>query len=156
MIHPGSNGNAVEWPKSHFAELIKILPNHVKIYLTGSDKEEQKFSDLTLHERVIPLFGKLTLDELTSFLSEADGVVVGSTGPLHIAAALGTRVLGLFPGQKDMNIERWGPIGKNASALEAPSCKLSRSKKSPRCDCITYITPEQVCNFIQQHWLTKG
>ena len=153
VIHPGSNGNAVEWPKAHFAELIKILPDNVKIYLTGSEKEEKKFNNLVLHERVIPLFGKLTLDELTSFLAEVDGVVVGSTGPLHIAAALGTRVLGLFPDQQDMNIERWGPIGKNASALEAPPCVLSQSKKSPRCDCIKYITPLQVRDFIQQHWL---
>ncbi|MCX7122803.1 MAG: glycosyltransferase family 9 protein [Gammaproteobacteria bacterium] len=153
VIHPGSNGNAVEWPKSHFAELIHILPKQVTIYLTGSEKEAEKFNDLILNERVIPLFGKLTLDELISFLAEVDGLVVGSTGPLHVAAALGTPVLGLFPDQQDMNIERWGPLGKNASALEAPHCVVSRAKKSARCDCIKYITPVQVRDFIVQNWM---
>ncbi len=153
VLHPGSNGNSIEWPKAHFAELIKILPANVKVYLTGSEKEAEKYGDRVLNERVTPLFGRFTLNELTSFLGYVDGVVVGSTGPLHIAAALGTKVLGLFPAQQDLNIKHWGPIGKNAAAMEAPHCVLSRPKDPKRCDCMKYITPEQVRDFIQQHWL---
>ncbi len=154
VLHPGSNGNAVEWPQDHFAKLIQILPPQVKIYLTGSAAEGDKFKALTIHPRVTPMFGQLSLDELTAFLAAVDGVVVGSTGPLHIAAGLGTCVLGLFPAQQDLNVERWGPIGKNASALEAPHCAISRAKNPQRCDCIKLITPEQVCDFMQQNWFT--
>ena len=153
VLHPGTNGHTIEWPKDNFAGLIKILPENVKIYLTGSEKEAEKYGDLVLNERVTSLFGKLTLNELVSFLGDVDGVIVGSTGPLHVAAALGTKVLGLFPAQKDLNIERWGPIGKNASALEAPHCKISRPMDPKRCDCMKYITPGQVRDFIQQNWL---
>ncbi len=155
VLHPGTNGHTIEWPKEHFAKLIQILPPQVKIYLTGSAAEAEKYGDLVLDKRVVPLFGMLSLQEFIAFLKAADGVVVGSTGPLHISAAFGTRVLGLFPAQKDLNTERWGPLGKNASALEAPHCAISRPRDPKRCDCMKYITPEQVCDFIQRHWLDK-
>ncbi len=152
VLHPGSNGSGIEWPKAHYARLIEILPQNFKIYLTGSEKEADKFADLAINERVIPLFGTLNLKELIFFLSQVNGVVVGSTGPLHIAAALGSKVLGIFPAQQDLNVKAWGPLGKNASALEAPHCKISRPMNPKRCDCIKYITPEQVRDFIVQKW----
>ncbi len=155
VIHPGTNGHTIEWPKQHFAELIKTLPPQVKIYLTGSAKEGELYGDLALNERVVPLFGRMSLSELARFLAEVDGVIVGSTGPLHLAAALGTRVLGLFPAQQDLNIKRWGPLGAQASALEAPHCAISRPKDPKRCDCMKYITPAQVVDFVQKEWLNK-
>ncbi len=156
VIHPGSNGHTIEWPKAHFAKLIEIMPKNVKIFVTGSAKEAEQYGDLIhCRDNVTPLFGAFSVSELTSFLKYADGVVVGSTGPLHIAAALGTKVLGLFPAQKDLDVKRWGPIGVNASTLESPHCMVSTGRTPKRCDCMKYITPEEVLTFIQKNWLTN-
>lgn len=154
VIHPGTNGHTIEWPKAHFAKLIEIMPKQVKIFITGSAKEAEKYGDLVqCRENVIPLFGAFSVTELASFLKQVDGVIVGSTGPLHLSAALGTKVLGLFPAQQDLNVKRWGPIGANASTLEAPHCAVSTGKDPKRCDCMKCITPEQVLEFIQKNWL---
>jgi ADP-heptose:LPS heptosyltransferase len=152
VIHPGISGrNTLPWPAARFAELMKLLPVSVKVFVTGSEKEGETFGDLVKHHpNAVGVFGTLTLSELTDFLSLVDGVVVNSTGPLHISAALGTKVIGLFPPQKDLNVERWGAVGKHVINIEAPHCEQSR--KGERCDCMTKITPEQVFAVMQKEW----
>jgi ADP-heptose:LPS heptosyltransferase len=67
------------------------------------------------------LTGRLSLAELVAVLAAADGVVAASTGPLHVAAAAGTRALGLFPPVRPMHPGRWAPLGARAEVLVAPA-----------------------------------
>ncbi len=151
VLHPGTNGNTQEWPKDSFAALMRLVPPHVKVFVTGSAKEKEKYADLLSHHpNATGVFGDLTLSEFTDFLSLVDGVVVGSTGPLHLSAALGKPVIGLFPAQPDLNVARWGALGKNAINIEAPTCGSSR--KGEPCECMLKITPEQVYAVMQENW----
>ncbi len=152
VLHPGTSGkNTLEWPKEHFAGLMRLLPDSVKVFVTGSAKEKERFGDLLEnHPNAVGLFGDLSLSELTDFLSVVDGVVVGSTGPLHISAMLGTKVIGLFPPQQDSDVKRWGGVGSQVINLEAPHCK--ESLKGIRCGCMVKITPEQVFQTMQEQW----
>lgn len=153
VIHPGTNGHTLEWPVEHFAALMRLLPANVKVFVTGSPKEEEKYGHLLKnHPNATGLFGTLSLSELTDFLGSVDGVIVGSTGPLHVSAALGTKVIGLFPPQQDLNVQRWGAIGKQVINLEAPHCEISRKKDKNRCGCMVKITPEQVYQVMQEKW----
>ena len=57
------------------------------------------------------------LDELLAVLRRASVVVAGDTGPLHLAAALGTRCVGLYG---PTTVERNGPYGRGHRSLESP------------------------------------
>ena len=152
VIHLGTNGNTSEWPLDHFNSLIKQLPDNVNILLTGSFDEKKKFSSiLQSHTRVIDLFGNLNGAELLCLLKHADGLIANATGPLHLAAALNTRVLGLYPSRPTVNTERWGPLGKSVTTISAPICALS--EKNKKCDCMKKITVDKVLNVIRENWL---
>jgi ADP-heptose:LPS heptosyltransferase len=45
-------------------------------------------------------------------------LVAASTGPLHIASAVGIHAIGLYPSKRPMHPGRWMPLGGNASYLE--------------------------------------
>ncbi len=152
VLHLGTNGNTSEWPLSQFELLIKRIPKNVNILLTGTIEEKKKFSHiLKAHDKVIDLFGKLSGAELLCLLKYADGLVANATGPLHLAAALDTKVLGLFPSRPVVNSTRWGPLGKHVSVISAPSCALS--EKNKKCACMEKISVDVVLGHIQRNWL---
>ena len=146
VIHPFSKGSARDWPTRHFVDLIKSLPeDKFHIVVTGSTEESQK-----IKKKIKPLCkgftdasGKINLNELIDLLATADGLVVGSTGPLHIAAAMGQRTLGLFPGQKGLSPDRWGPLGPRAKSLAAHR-NCSRPCRFEHCLCMEEITVDEV------------
>jgi ADP-heptose:LPS heptosyltransferase len=57
------------------------------------------------------LTGLKGLGEMIALLNECDGVVAPSTGPMHLAVALGKKVVSVFPPIKVQSAVRWGPYG---------------------------------------------
>lgn len=90
------------WPAERFRELAATIgPRALAVWGPGErDRAE------ALGCRVAP---PTTLRELAWLLAHAEVVVGGDTGPLHLAAALGTRVVGLY-GPTDPR--RTGPYGQ--------------------------------------------
>ncbi|RZK27409.1 MAG: glycosyl transferase, partial [Hymenobacter sp.] len=91
------------------------------------------------------LTGQLALPEFIAFIAAADGLVAGSTGPLHLAAALGRHTLGLYPPIKPMHPGRWGPLGPHAEYLvfDRPNCEDCRAAPVA-CTCIKAIAAATV------------
>jgi ADP-heptose:LPS heptosyltransferase len=137
VIHALTNGNTHEWSMEHFVRLVQLLPQEkFNIIITGTAKEKTKLKPLLHAElHVQDAVGEFTLDEFINLLSQVNGIVVGSTGPLHIAAALGIHCLGLYPAEPGKSPKRWAPIGKQAQYLVAED--------------IQTITPEQVAAIVQ-------
>ena len=98
---------------------------------------------------VIDLTGKLDLNEFVSFIQLCDVLVAASTGPLHIAAALGKKAIGLFAPMRPIHPGRWAPIGKNAHYLVIDK-NCNDCKKGGRCACIEAIEVQKVVNLIEQ------
>ena len=120
ILHPGSNGSAREWSPASFLKLIDALTvENYNIFITGTEKESERFSAITEHKRVTNLIAKLDLSQLIAFVNECQGVIAASTGPLHIGAALGKPALGLYGAIPKIHPRRWGPIGKHAEFLLA-------------------------------------
>ncbi len=86
------------------------------------------------------LTGQLALPEFIAFIAAADGLVAGSTGPLHLAAALGRQALGLYPPIRPMHPGRWAPLGPHAEYLvfDKPDCQDCRAQPE-QCTCIKAI-----------------
>ncbi len=157
ILHPGSNGRI--WPVEYYRDLIKQLPQDTfQLFLTGSEKENRRFLEDIVKPcpEAINLIGKLSLEQMFALQKACDGLVAGSTGPLHTAAALGIHTLGLYSNQKTINHKRWGPLGEKAQVLVAEEvCEICETGGSYfDCQCLAEITPSQVKDILLG-WLHK-
>lgn len=155
IIHPKSKGSAREWDLNNYLELAKSLPaDRYRIFVTGLKNEgdviRQEKPALFEQPHVTDMTGKLSLDELMSFVSQADGLVACSTGVLHLAAALGKFALGLYSPMRPIHPGRWMPIGPLAGYLVIQK-NCSDCRRSKECQCVNDITPAEVKQRIQKH-----
>lgn len=117
----GASEDKRRWPVSCFAELAKKLTesHRVKILLVGSPSETglgeefNKISDI----KVINLIGRTNLMELSAILKRCHLLVSNDTGPLHIATAVGTKVIGIF--LSTAHYRETGPYGEGHLVVEA-------------------------------------
>lgn len=151
IIHPKSRGSSREWSLDNYRELINLLPKEkFNLVITGSQKEEdllRKWIKI-LPNHVQDCVNKMELDEFISFINNADGILAASTGPLHLAAALGKYALGIYPPIRPLYPKRWAPLGKNADYIVInKTCNNCRNNPSI-CHCINEISAAQVAEKI--------
>lgn len=150
ILHPKSKGSAREWGLDNFSALIGLLPpEKYQIFISGT-KDEGELMGEFLHQhrnRVTDLTGKLSLPGFIQLIANSDALVAASTGPLHIAAALGIRAVGLYAPMRPIFPQRWAPVGKNASflVLDKP---CNDCRKTMDCHCIRSISAEKVAEEI--------
>lgn len=144
VLHTKSQGSAVEWPIEKYIELShQLIDKGYCVYFSGTEKEGQLFrSFLPSHPNIIDVSGKSTVGELITFLSHCDALVACSTGPLHLASALGLKAIGLYTDLRPMHPGRWAPIGKKAMAITI------QNEKNPTLDDINLISVEQVLTAV--------
>ncbi len=154
ILHPKSKGSAREWPLTHYYQLAESLP-HLRIAITGTETEgnliRQECPQIFKLPHVQNLTGQLSLRELIALIAQTKVLVACSTGPLHIAAALGIHTLGIYPSIKPMHIGRWGALGYKVQLLaQSKECRLCASIAKDRkpCACIGSIEPKEVMNRI--------
>jgi ADP-heptose:LPS heptosyltransferase/O-antigen ligase len=153
ILHPKSNGNGREWPLAHFTTLAAMLGKveGMRVLVTGSPAEgallAQQAPELLALPNVENLCGKLDLAGFTALVANCDGLVASGTGPLHLAAAMGRPVVGLFPPLKPIDPVRWAALGPRATNLvHEPGC--GNCADPARCTCMQAITPQQVLDVI--------
>jgi heptosyltransferase-3 len=155
ILHPKSKGSAREWPLAYYLALAKSLsPEHFQLFVTGTAAEgeliRQQKPMLLQQPNVTDLTGQLSLTELIGLIGLADGLIACSTGPLHIAAALGKFSLGIYPPIRPLHPGRWTPLGKHATYLCLEKV-CNDCRKTQDCACIRAISVEQV-RLIVESW----
>lgn len=150
ILHPKSQGSAVEWPIEKYIELAKILTEKgEQVVFTGTEKEGEQFrSYLGELPKAIDSTGQFTLEELIAFIAQSKALVACSTGPLHIAGFLGVRAIGLFASRKPIHPGRWKALGSKAESIvfdeDCETCK-----KGKNCLCIQQIGVADVLKRIE-------
>lgn len=149
ILHPKSKGSAKEWGLGNFEKLIKLLPEEkFKVFISGTEQDGKLMQEfLKRNKTVIDLTGKLSLQQFIAFINGCDSLVAASTGPLHIAAALNKKAIGLFSPKRPIHPGRWMPIGEDAHVLVFDE-KCERCAKKQDCDCITKIEPEKIIQLL--------
>ncbi len=145
ILHPKSQGSALEWPIDKYMQTAKLLVKEgYKVIFTGTEKEGLLFrSAIPNEEFILDSTGKLSLIQLIALINEAKGLVACSTGPLHIAAFCGIKAIGLYSSRRPIHPGRWKPIGKQARALVFnPNCK--KCANGEVCHCIENIPVSEV------------
>jgi ADP-heptose:LPS heptosyltransferase len=122
ILHAGAqNGQAKRWPAAHWATLADELVDRLgaRVALTGSPGDAPVTAAIRrrAHHPITDLAGATALAELVALLARADLVISGDSGPLHIACAVGTPVVGLY-GPTDPAIS--GPVAPDAIVLRRP------------------------------------
>lgn len=148
IIHPKSKGHGREWGLENYFNLIKQLPQEeFSVFITGLKEEEdlikKEMPQLLAIPGVTNMMGKFSLQELSSFVNQADGLVASGTGVLHLASALGKYTIGLFPPIKPIHPGRWGPIGQNATFL-VRDIDCNQCSGGTECLCMKSIAVELV------------
>jgi ADP-heptose:LPS heptosyltransferase len=144
------------WPLQAFTRLAGLVVDRLggRVWLVGSQAErphgETLRRGLTLaqRERVVNLQGKTDLRELAARLREAHVLVSGDTGTLHLAAALGTRTVGVFFGPA--SCFETGPYGDGHYVFQAePPCHpcAEAGAECAEAICRAMIPPEAVADL---------
>lgn len=152
ILHTRSQGSAREWGLDRFGELIRLLPDtDYQIFISGTKTEGEMLRSWLDKQgaAVTDITGKLTLAEFITFISGSDALIAASTGPLHLAAALGILAIGIYPDMRPMHAGRWGPIGTQAIALTATKTCENCRKSPADCDCMGSVQPGEVAGLIR-------
>ncbi len=157
VLHPGSGGSAHDWPPERFGRLaLELLKQAgLRVVVTGTQRDHDAVAQVRAATggRAIILEGVLTMRELAALLSRASVMVANSTGPLHLAAAFGTPVVGLYSQITSMSARRWGPYSSSRRVLEPEmprDCSQCRNAAGRSCACMESITVEKVAGAVTE------
>jgi lipopolysaccharide heptosyltransferase II len=142
IIHPGSGGSSVDLPKEKLIELTKLISNlnSVTIVITGSTNESALCKEFEISKSVINLSGQLDLSLLKAIISKADLFISNSTGPMHIAAALGIHIIAFYPKILSCSQKRWGPYTeKKIIFIPTIDCSNCNRQQCEKLNCMNSI-----------------
>ncbi|MFC1530146.1 glycosyltransferase family 9 protein [Gemmatimonadota bacterium] len=154
-IHPGSrvrpdgHRSALPWPTVHFATLAGLLVKRgYQVIITGSAEESGVTGEVAAVDGTIDLTARTHLGELAWLLKSCDTLIANSTGVLHLGAAVGTSVIGIYPASQSMSPVRWGPFGRGHKVFRGPAEVCNRRKctweECAEFNCLQKILPEEV------------
>ncbi|MEL0329855.1 MAG: glycosyltransferase family 9 protein [Deltaproteobacteria bacterium] len=128
VVHPGNGDSAPNLSLDQYRTLIQqISLSGIRVVLTGvnSEKEynESLKSDLSTNN-ITDLTGTLNLEQMIALLSEASGLITTSTGPAHVASAVGTPVTTFYCPAIPHTPDRWGPL-ENLERVITPKLESS-------------------------------
>lgn len=121
-IHPGASDSAKQWTPQRFAQLIDALRDRygATIVLIGnalSGRSAQTIQSLAKNP-VIDLTGATTVGQLAALMTRCDLLISNDSGPVHVAAGVGTPVISIFTrNQPGINPERWRPLGERSRVV---------------------------------------
>jgi ADP-heptose:LPS heptosyltransferase len=146
VVHPGACAPARTLSVARWREVTEALAAEGwRVLVTGS-RQERRLTARTAGDQplVFDLGGTTTLGGLAQVIGGARAFVGGNTGPMHLAAAVGTPTVAAFP--PTVPLRRWRPWKVRHIALgnQAVPCAGCRSHRCP--------LPRQVCLDGVQPW----
>jgi ADP-heptose:LPS heptosyltransferase len=126
VVHPGHKGSALNWSPARYAEIVRHLAEtkNLRVVITAGPDETPLVSKVTLFLENLPrdkkpilVIGELGLKQLAALYKGAACFLSGSTGTMHIAAAVGTPTVALFCPIPETTPVRWGPWGNPSTVL---------------------------------------
>ena len=130
VVHPGASVPARAWePERHAALVAALAAGGRRVVVTGGPSERELTARVA-GTAALDLGGATDFAGLAGVLAAADAVVVGNTGPAHLAAAVGTPVISLFA--PTVPAVRWRPwrVPHVLLGVDVP-CAGCRARRCP-------------------------
>jgi heptosyltransferase-2 len=124
-VHPWTSHPRKQWPLDRFREMIQRLAQvqgwNVVVIGAGVPPDRLR-ALLPAVPRIVDLVDRLSLRQLAGLLQGARLLVSNDSGPVHLAAAVGTPVVALFASSDAAaGPARWGPWGEGHTVIWKPS-----------------------------------
>lgn len=157
IVHATATNIGKLWDLDNFAKVVEYLANEKQaqvLYMgTAFDKKTyEKLEDLIktdLKVKPINFCGELSLQESLALIKKSDLLIGNDSGNLHMAASVGTKVIGLYG---PMPFEKWYALGDNILLKSDLPCMPCGLKK--KCDinraCLRNIKPNQVIDSVNK------
>ncbi|MCG3150296.1 MAG: ADP-heptose--LPS heptosyltransferase 2 [Verrucomicrobiae bacterium] len=146
-INPSARWQTKLWGDDKFADLIRQLPRD-RVVLTGSAAEANRLDKIAQDCRNFA--GKTNLLELAELYRQCSVVITNDSGPMHLAAAVGTPVIAIF-GPTDPALT--GPYGDRHIVLRAgipcSPCFQGHCSNRVEMECMQKVTVEQVLAVVK-------
>jgi heptosyltransferase-1 len=158
ILQPGARWLNKRWPVEHFTDLVQRLSarnTDLNFAILGGAEDEPLGRTIALATpgRSLDLTGKLSLPEMVEWIRLSELMVTNDTGPMHVAAALGKRVVALFGPTEPA---RTGPYGQieNALQLNLPCvpCMRSRCTYFKPLECLRALSPAAVFDAVRNRF----
>lgn len=149
-ICPGAEfGPAKRWPEHHFAAVAShFLTQGWQVWLLGGEHDQkvaQKIIETCDAPRdCVNLTGRTSIDEAIDLLAHASAAVSNDSGLMHVAAATGTPVVGIFGASSEHHTPPLGPVV--ATVSQPLSCRPCFARHCPlgHKQCLETLEPDRV------------
>ncbi|HUT23133.1 MAG TPA: glycosyltransferase family 9 protein, partial [Sumerlaeia bacterium] len=162
VLNPGAGWETKRWPPRHFASLARLIAERATrnpmldrpmILVWGPDEEplcRDILSAAGLPPGRLVLAPSTNLRELAVLLEAAAAVVGGDTGPVHLAAALGAPVLGIYGASDPVRNGPWGEGHKviACDAVPCAPCWRTRCNRAESLECLAALSPDRVADAV--------
>ncbi len=165
LVHPGSRSPFRVWPPERFAAVCDRLQDELgaQVFLVAGPAEQPLVQQIRAHAQshLVAIERALPVGEFAALAAQFDVFLCHDSGPMHVAAAVGTPVVALFGSQ---NATIWRPLGDRHTVLQTPlpcAC-LGEAAPTPcvkgdayRSYCVRMLTEPQVFAAVAAR-LTSG
>jgi ADP-heptose:LPS heptosyltransferase len=121
LLHPGSRSAHRIWPPERFAAVCDRLQDELgaQVFIVAGPAEQELVQQIRSHAKshLIALERPLPVGEFAALAAQFDVFLCHDSGPMHVAAAVGTPVVALFGSQ---NATIWRPLGERHTVLQTP------------------------------------
>lgn len=155
VMNIGARWVTKRWPPEKFAAVARraAFQYGATIIAVGAPEDQPTVDILRAELGSIPLLdlcGRTTLPQLAGLAAESDLFLSNDSGPLHLATAVGARVVGIYTcTSPELN----GPYGPNAVAVRTGvECAASYITHCGRLDCMEELTVERVWSAVAAQW----
>ena len=155
IIHIGAGYPSKRWKNSRFLDLAKRIKNkNLGTPILIGSREERKIIEMDLRSIEsfgIDLMGKTSVAELVEIIKEGDLFIGNDSGPAHLAAMLGRKVIAIFSGTNDYR--HWAPWTEKLRIIHYPvPCSPCEEKVCPlkRQVCLEEIDVDEVFSAVEE------
>ena len=159
VIHPGSSGSAryVKQSTLH-AVARRLLTKGMPVVVSGGPGEDAILDQFLCEVPGITILGKenaIGLDGMAEVYGRAKAVIAHGTGPLHLAAAVGTPTVAIFSPIFVLSEKRWGPLVTPRFVWTPPGVKCPAiyrciGEKCEYYDCMDRFTVSDALNALER------
>lgn len=150
-INPVAKWESKLWPKKRFARLADMIIGKydARIVFTGGSEDHHIIQDImsAMKGRALNLAGHTTLKMLAALYEKTSLVISTDTGPMHLAAAMGTPVVAIFGPTAPW---RTGPYGSGHKIVRIDSCSPCFKRQCETIDCMHQISVDQVFDAVSK------
>jgi heptosyltransferase-1 len=151
LITPGAGWGAKRWPPERYATVADGLAQRGLHVVVNAGPNEEAIAAAIASRHGVGV--SATLPQLIALTRRTTLCIGGDTGPLHLASALGRRVVGIY-GPTDPS--RNGPYGTRACVLRSPDSRRDHSRRSEPEPGLLTIAPDDVLRAADELLAEEG